>query len=188
MIENQNKAYHEDFEWKHSVVERPARAVVKLMNIEDTTIIDDMKKVQEMVKKILNNEEKVISVLDSKENFDDSLEADGQEADDAERVKALVEEESEKETEPKKRIKISPPNRNQADVMSYIQMNLAISSGATSIHWPNYISTEEQIGLTTAAIWDGVTEMIAEGAAVLGNEQGGEEESRFDNNFDVFLM
>ena len=47
------KNMDEDGDWKHSLVERPARSVVKLMNIEDTSIIEDMKKVQEEAKIIL---------------------------------------------------------------------------------------------------------------------------------------
>ena len=33
MIENEKKVFNEDFEWKNSLVERPARAVFKLTNI-----------------------------------------------------------------------------------------------------------------------------------------------------------
>ena len=42
MIEHDNKVYHEDLDWKHSVVERPVRAVVKLMNIEDTSLLENI--------------------------------------------------------------------------------------------------------------------------------------------------
>ena len=73
--------------------------------------------------------------------------------------------------------------------MFSVQRNLA-----SSINWPQHIYKEEQIGLTTAAILDGVTRMIAEGAEVLCSmgaesrhaEGGGE--SRYDDNFDVFLL
>ena len=39
------KIMDEDDSWKHFVVERPSCAVVKLMNIEDTALIEDIKKV-----------------------------------------------------------------------------------------------------------------------------------------------
>ena len=82
------KTMDDDGDWKHSVVERPVRAVVKLMNIEDTSIIENMKKVEELVKIIL---EKEVPVLDSKkvdveDNDQDSIvdveEVDGPVADD----------------------------------------------------------------------------------------------------------
>ena len=80
MIEHANKVYHEDLDWKHSVVERPVRAVVKLMNIEDTSLLENMKQVQDLVKKILEENQ----VFDSKEEL---LDADGQtDADDARKV------------------------------------------------------------------------------------------------------
>merc|ERR1719430_2929985 len=40
---------------RHSVVERPARACVKLMNIEDTSILDDMRKVRKSAEEILKD-------------------------------------------------------------------------------------------------------------------------------------
>ena len=54
------KNMDEDGDWRHSLVERPVRSVVKLMNIEDTSIIEDMKKVQEEVKVILNKQSPVL--------------------------------------------------------------------------------------------------------------------------------
>ena len=55
------KSMDEDGDWKHSLVERPVRSVVKLLNIEDTSIIEDMKKVQEEVKIILKKQAPVLS-------------------------------------------------------------------------------------------------------------------------------
>ena len=56
MVENVSKVYNEDFKWKRSVVERPARSIVKLCNIEDTSILEDLnaarKLTQEVLKKI----------------------------------------------------------------------------------------------------------------------------------------
>ena len=80
-------------------------------------------------------------------------------------------------------------SRQKKGVVFSVQRNLA-----TSINWPRHIFKEEQIGLTTAAILDGVTRMIAEGAEVLCNKEAdcqnaeGEGESRYDDNFDVFLL
>ena len=68
------KDFDDENNWKHSVVERPARAVVKLMNIEDTSIIDDMKKVQDLSKAMLK-ENKVYEK--------DLVEVDGPTADNA---------------------------------------------------------------------------------------------------------
>ena len=77
----------------------------------------------------------------------------------------------------------------QADVMFSVQMD-----SSKIIYWPKQISEEKQIGITTAAVLDGVTEMIAEGAEVLSirgadsQHHEGERASRNDYNFDVFLL
>ena len=43
-----------DNKWKHNVVQRPVRSVVKLWNIEDTSFLENMKQVQDLVKEILD--------------------------------------------------------------------------------------------------------------------------------------
>merc|ERR1719431_1906181 len=68
------KNMDEEEDWKHSLVERPARSVVKLMNIEDTSIIEDMKKVQEEVKIILKKQAPVLS----EESVDENIERHGE--------------------------------------------------------------------------------------------------------------
>ena len=79
--------------------------------------------------------------------------------------------------------------KKQADVMFSVQMDTV-----KSICWPKQITEEEQIGVTTAAVLNGVTEMIAEGAEILtikgtdSQHAEGEGESRNENNFDVFLL
>ena len=90
MIENGDKVFNEDIEWKDSMVERPVRAVVRLMNVEDTSLLEDMRKVQELVKEILDkksggeeNKTRDEVQRDPKENDSDFSEADGLEADDA---------------------------------------------------------------------------------------------------------
>ena len=77
MIENNDKVYNEDIEWKNSMVERPVRAVVKLMNVEDTSLLEDMRKVKELVEEILVNKisNKEMEIpddhMDSTENIKD---------------------------------------------------------------------------------------------------------------------
>ena len=217
MVEKEEKVFHEDFEWRHAVVERPARAIIKLVNIEDTSLMENIAKIQELVKEILYNK-KTRSALDSNENSNDMLEADGQAADDA---RAVRKDEEDKEFERKigkvrkrkseverllddMKLKGAPDDerkvlrskknypflsKQKKNALFSVQRNLA-----SSINWPQHIYKEEQIGLTTAAILDGVTRMIAEGAEVLCSmgaesrhaEGGGE--SRYDDNFDVFLL
>ena len=45
MVEHDNKVYNEDLEWKNSTIEIIVRAMVKLSNMEDTTPLEDMRKV-----------------------------------------------------------------------------------------------------------------------------------------------
>ena len=47
----------EDGERKFSIVERPARECIKLFNIEDTSLLDDIRAVQTSCKKILDDEQ-----------------------------------------------------------------------------------------------------------------------------------
>ena len=179
--------------------------------------MENIKKVQELVKEILYNK-KSRSVLDSNENPNDMLEADRHAADDARAVRSYEEDKDfkrkirkvrKRKTEVERliddmKVKDTPEegrkvlksqknypflSRQKEEVMFSVQSSLA-----TSINWPQHIYNEEQIGLTTAAILDGVTGMIAEGAEVLCNKGAdcqdaeGEGESRYDNDFDVFLL
>ena len=114
MIENNDKVYNEDMEWKNSMIERPVRAVVKLMNVEDTSLLEDMRKVQELVKEIIakktGNIEKEIpdDHIDSTENTKDLSDADGSEADDAMKVPEVFE--KSKPTEVFEESKSKPPD------------------------------------------------------------------------------
>ena len=190
--------------------------MIKLDNIEETSLMENIAKIQELVKEILYNK-KTRSALDSNEKPDDVLEADGPVADDA---KAAKQGEKDVESEIKRKVKtrktevekllddmkIKCAPEDQTKVLrskkNYpfqsrlkecatfsVQKNLV-----SSINWPEHILEEEQIGLTTAAILDGVTGMIAGGAEVLCNKGAGsqhaegERESRYDYNFDVFLL
>ena len=74
------KNMDEDENWRHSVVERPARSVVKLVNIEDTSLIEDMKKVEELSRIILGKQKPVsdekkgeheVSTDDKVNNYED---------------------------------------------------------------------------------------------------------------------
>ena len=56
--------------YRHSVVERPSRAIVKLWNVEDTTLLDDMKNAHELAAKLLNKEK----FNDAKDDLDDEKE------------------------------------------------------------------------------------------------------------------
>ena len=56
-ISYKNKDGDNEEDWRHSVVERPARACVKLMNIEDTSILDNMRKVRKLAEEILGKVE-----------------------------------------------------------------------------------------------------------------------------------
>ena len=47
----------EPADWTHRTVERPARKIVKLFHINDTTLMDDIKAVHENAKKLLLQEE-----------------------------------------------------------------------------------------------------------------------------------
>ena len=47
----------EDGERKFSIVERPARECIKLMNIEDTSLLDDIRAAQKFLKKLLDEEQ-----------------------------------------------------------------------------------------------------------------------------------
>ena len=51
------KQTNEEGEGEINVVERPARECVKLFNIEDTTLLDDIKAVREAAKQILDEKE-----------------------------------------------------------------------------------------------------------------------------------
>ena len=44
----------DDNTWRHSTVERPVRSIVKLWNLEDTSILENLRSVQAMSKEILN--------------------------------------------------------------------------------------------------------------------------------------
>ena len=66
-ISYKNKDGDDEEDWRHSVVERPARACVKLMNIEDTSILDDMRKVRNLAEEILGNKVESVAITDGPE-------------------------------------------------------------------------------------------------------------------------
>ena len=90
MVEHDNKVHNEDLEWKNSTIEILVRAMVKLSNMEDTTLLEDMRKVQDLVKKVFKN--KTNGDDDAKKTVDDKndvSEADGPNADNAEEMLIL---------------------------------------------------------------------------------------------------
>ena len=114
MIENNDKVYNENIEWKNSMIERPVRAVVKLMNVEDTSLLEDMRKVQKLVEEILMNKNggKEIGIpddqKDSTENTENFTDADGSEADDAMKVPEVFEKSKSKPNEVFEKSKSNP--------------------------------------------------------------------------------
>ena len=49
----------DDDTWKHNVVERPVRSVVKLWNIEDTSLLENLQHAQEIAKLVLDEQKDV---------------------------------------------------------------------------------------------------------------------------------
>ena len=178
MVENNDKVYHEDFEWKSSVVERPARAVVKLMNIEDTSILEDMKKVEDLVKKILDNNTKSKNDLDSQENLD-MVEADGHTADDAMIVKKTSDENESKtkakKVERKENVNITTNDivkksckKSKADSFPKHADEVKLCVQGYLI---NSISDEKQLRLDTEVVLEEVEEMVTVGDEVLDSKR-----------------
>ena len=175
------KSMDESGDWKHSLVERPVRSVVKLMNIEDTSIIEDMKKVQEEVKVILKKQTPVLG----EESID--IEGEKLEVDNAENSKEVK---RKRRTELERlrddiKFKISPKERRNAmkkhkfytptskeSVDSLFYTNTVLAFNDKSEH--NSQCHNLEVGAMTAAIFSCVT---APGDAVgLGNaSQGGRE-------------
>ena len=79
----------EDGERKFSIVERPVRECIKLMNIEDTSLLDDIKAVQKVSKELLENDKIVPQHLLDRAFDDDSTTDDLQ----ADETKELIEDE-----------------------------------------------------------------------------------------------
>ena len=119
MLESDDKVYHEDFEWIQKVVEWPVHAVVKLMNIQDTSLNVDMGKVQGLVKEILYKN-KTRSALDNQENLD-VTEAYGHPADDAETVKKETEEKSNRKKLRKSKKRKPEAGRYEDEINSWFE-------------------------------------------------------------------
>ena len=66
------KQTNDDGEGEINVIERPARECVKLFNIEDSTLLDDMKAVREASKKILD-EKNIVPESELNKMFDDQI-------------------------------------------------------------------------------------------------------------------
>ena len=123
-------------------------------------MLEDMKKVQDLVKQILDNK-KSIDELDSHEDLD-VLKANGHTVDDAKTVEKEAEEMG-IETKPKKkkqRSQMKTPSQSKLvnDVKFHVQRNLAYS-----------IFNEEQLVSNTAV--DLEAEMMTEEVGVLDNKE-----------------
>ena len=70
----------EDGERKFSIVERPVRECIKLMNIEDTSLLDDIKMVQKASQQVLDEDQIVPQHLMDRA-FDDDAAIDEMQAD-----------------------------------------------------------------------------------------------------------
>ena len=70
----------EDGERKFSIVERPVRECIKLMNIEDTSLLDDIKMVQKASQQLLDEDQIVPQHLMDRA-FDDDEAIDEMQAD-----------------------------------------------------------------------------------------------------------
>ena len=150
------------------------------MNIEETSILEDMNKVQDLMKEILNENERSRNYLDKQKskNVLDSLEyldireADGHTADDAKNVKRTSDE-KESEEKPKKVKKHRTNHKVDENVFTshkktpslIKQVDEALSHAQRDLD--TSISNQKQIGLNTAGILDEVAELMAEGAEVL---------------------
>ena len=179
------------------MVERPVRSVVKLMNIEDTSIIDDMKKVQEEVKIILK---KQTPIPCEKSIIDES----GKNCETESNTEGLDEMESQSEVEVKKskvvrrkrktelerlldnrNFEISPGERRNAvkkhkfyaPTREEVKENLIFTNTVLAFNESKAVHTSKfctpETGVTTAAILSGVVGLGGAGA-VLGTGQGGQ--------------
>ena len=239
-------------DWRHSVVERPVRAVVKLMNVEDTSILDDMEKVRKLAEAMLNDKNKPVDkddpsdeevflsspydkskIVDVDESASD-LELNVEEIEASDVDKLAVEKETTEKTdsEPKveskrkrkkkrkseleklkidnkafneplgdKRKRKRPsvdaankliwtnlglakmialnPKEESEEKLNISLTNMIVSSDSIAkfpmlkvttndkeFTWPVVISHPSQIGATTAALCNGVTEMIGKGVVM----------------------
>ena len=191
------KNMDEDGDWKHSLVERPVRSVVKLMNIEDTSIIEDMKKVQEEVKIILKKQAPVLN----EKLVDEEIERHGEteskkesldvkktpiEADNVKKSK-IARKRRKTELEDlldSKKFEISPGERRSAfkkhkfyaptddeekDNLFYTSTMISFEQ-TKSVHIT--LSRNCEVGATTAALFSGVTSQGG-GGGLDGQSQGG---------------
>ena len=193
------KNMDEEGDWRHSLVERPVRSVVKLMNIEDTSIIEDMKKVQEEVKiimkkqtpvlteKSIDDEVENISEEDSKKDDLDIKESQCEvEGGDKQKVVRRKKRTELEELLDNKKFEISPGERRKAFKKHkfYAPTN---KENKNSLNYTNIVSAFEEakpvhasmfnskeVGMITAAIFGGITGLeAAEG--LQGASQGGPE-------------
>ena len=168
--------------WKHNVVERPVRSVVKLWNIEDTDILETMKKVKDLVKEILSGKD-----LDSNVIVNDSLYTIDDYTDD------LQKEEISSATHYHSLLSKFISNWNFS-LQSSSVLNTDLSQGrmhsiqvtGKTVKWPKVIRDEEDIGMTTEALALGVTTLIASGFRVSSSDEN--HRTDYDDESDLIYL
>ena len=189
------KNMDEDGDWKHSLVERPVRSVVKLMNIEDTSIIEDMKKIQDEVKIILQKHTPVLDEesVDEEIEDDDGLDYKRESVDDNKDQNKESDVKKPKTTGRKrkteleellenKKFEISRGERRKAfrkhkfyaptkddEKDSLLYTNTVLAFDKTE---PMHV--KQEIGVRTATIFSGLTDLLG-GRGLHGAGQGGRE-------------
>ena len=178
------KNMDEEEDWKHSLVERPVRSVVKLMNIEDTSIIEDMKKIEEEVKVILRKQTPVLSEENVQEVNSDSEPLDNK--------KIQIEVEKPKRVRRKRRtelerllddnLNISPDVRRNAANNEEFYATTESEAMETLFYTNTVLAFDEsksehashsnlKVGVTTAAIFSGVRS-LGDAEGLQGDSEG----------------
>ena len=141
--------------WKHSVVERPSRSVVKLCNVEDTSLIEDMENAHKLAKKMLD-----------KEGTFNSAKSVNSKIIDSDKVDAIGRDSELKVCSALKSIsgKFIHEELVSAEKYSGILMNFMKMSSDVAPRYSNFTtsSTSSKLGSKTNAILDNVTEKMAD--------------------------
>ena len=194
----------EDGERQLSIVERPAREVVKLMNINDTSLLEDIKAVQDVAKKILDERkivpeteidklidtQKIIDIIpkdDENEDIDPPKQAKKSSKRKTELEKLKID--GWEEPTDKKRNR-TPPNHNLASINNSAYMSRHASRllfHMTDIGYEATVSRDEVINKKVIEERDGTSfEGIADWESLLFRVE--KEKEDFDKNDEIFLI
>ena len=168
--------------WKHNVVERPVRSVVKLWNIEDTDILETMKKVKDLVKEILSGKD-----LDSNVIVNDSLNTIDDYTDDLHKddvSSAMHYHNLLSRFISNRSFSLQPSSVSNTD-LSQGRIHSIQVTGKT-VKWPKVIRDEEDIGMTTEALALGVTTLIASGFRVSSCDEN--HRTDYDDESDLIYL